>query len=152
MKLSTWAELVGLAAVVVSLVFVGFEIRHNTATTSSQALLDLNDAVNTAMLLQSEDAELAEIVLRGHEDPHSLTAVEMLRYERLIWSVLNSMEAAFNFYEADLLTPEQYEGWLAASCAELSIPGSAFVWRKNKAAFSPRFNELLEDSCEAIAK
>ena len=34
--------------------------RHNTATTSSQALLDLNDAVNTAMLLQSEDAELAE--------------------------------------------------------------------------------------------
>ena len=152
MKLSTWAELIGLTAVVVSLVFVGFEIRHNTATTSSQALLDLNDAVNTAMLLQSEDAELAEIVLRGHEDPQSLTEVEMLRYERLIWSVINSMEAAFNFYEAGLLSADQYAGWLAASCAELSIVGSAFIWRKNQAAFSPRFNDLLKSSCEEIAK
>jgi hypothetical protein len=62
------------------------------------------------------------------------------------------MEAAFNFYESGLLSRDQYEGWLAASCAELSIPGSAYIWRKNKSAFSPQFNELLETSCEEIAK
>ena len=152
MKLSTWAELAGLAAVVVSLVFVGFEIRHNTATTSSQALLDLNDAVNTVMLLQSADADLAEIVIRGHKNPQSLSEIEMFRYERLIWSVLNSMEAAFNFYESGLLSPEQYEGWLAASCVELSIPGSVYIWRKNKLAFSPSFNDFLESSCEELAE
>ena len=46
MKLSTWAEVLGIIALVVSLVFVGVEVRHSTAATSAQALLNLNDAMN----------------------------------------------------------------------------------------------------------
>ena len=57
MKLSKIAEIVGLIAVVISLVFVGLEVRHNTATTAAQALLDLNSSVNEAMLLQSDKSE-----------------------------------------------------------------------------------------------
>ena len=53
MKLSTWAEVAGILALVVSLVFVGIEIRNNTAATSAQALLELNVAMNDVMLLQA---------------------------------------------------------------------------------------------------
>ncbi len=98
MKLSTWAEVAGIAALVVSLIFVGIEIRDNTAATSAQALLELNVAANEIMLLQADNAELADIVRIGDLDVDPLSETERYRYMRTIYSVLNNQENAFMFY------------------------------------------------------
>jgi len=89
-------EIVGILAVVVSLVFVTLELRNNTNAINSQTnqgLAELNTTVSVSLM---ENPELADLWIRGTNDPESLTEVEQFRYRMIKDSVFNTWEQAFN--------------------------------------------------------
>jgi hypothetical protein len=98
MKVSAWVEVLGLGAVVVSLLFVGVEIRQNTAIASAQALLDLAAAANEILLAQAEDEDLAMIVKRGDTEIQDLNDAERARFDALVVSLWNTYEAAYAYH------------------------------------------------------
>lgn len=148
MRSPNWIEAIGLVAVVVSLVFVGIELRQNTAATESQALLDLNLSVNEVFLVQAEEGELSDIVIRGHLKPDELSPVEYFRYERAMLSILNVIEAALAFHENGLIDDDQFQGWKNVTCAQLNQPGTKYVWDRNRSAFSRMLNDVVTTDCE----
>ena len=150
MKLSTWAEVAGILALVVSLVFVGIEIRNNTAATSAQALLELNVAMNDIMLLQADNAELADIVRMGDSDIDSLSPTERYRYMRTIYSVLNNHENAFMFHTKGVLDANTYAIYGKGTCGSLSQPGVQKLWKSGELFFQERFNEYLKKTCSGL--
>lgn len=71
MKRSEWAhaaEIVGGAAIIASLIFVGLEVRENTQVvklTSDRAIDQQNLALNVSV---ANNANLADILVRGEKD------------------------------------------------------------------------------------
>ena len=53
-------ELIGVLTVVLSLLFVAYEIRQNTNTAAAQAVIQLNEAGRQTLFLQSADPGLTE--------------------------------------------------------------------------------------------
>lgn len=146
-KLSTWAEVVGIAAVVVSLVFVGIEIRHNTAATSAQALLELNNAFNEISLLQAEEAGLADIMLRGDSDLDSLGPIEHRRYVAFTGTLMNTFENAYMFHKSGILDSDTYRGYAEALCIEMALPGTRRLWMTGEFVLHKVFNDFIEKTC-----
>ena len=59
--------LLQIMAVVVSLVFVGSELRLNTAAVSSESAYQLNLSMDSRYRMMAQDAGLAELVTKGYE-------------------------------------------------------------------------------------
>jgi hypothetical protein len=150
MNLSGWAEAIGIVALVVSLVFVGIEIRHNTAATSAQAQLDLNDSMNEIMMTQAENEDLAEIVRVGQLNPKALSESDHHRFFLHAFAVLNHNENAFMFFKNGLIDPEAYTAYANASCNHLSMPGIHSIWRSNESSFQSEFNEYMKEHCPGL--
>ena len=72
----TFSELIGLAAIVVTLVFVGFELRQNTRAVESSATQEVH--ANFASWYESlqSDPELLLITVKGMQDYSSLSTAE----------------------------------------------------------------------------
>ena len=83
MKLSEWANVaeIGTAfAVVVSIVYVGLEIRQNTAAvraSTHQAMIDYGREQSEILVT---DANMAALVEMGEADPSSLTPRDRSRF------------------------------------------------------------------------
>ncbi len=93
-KLRSVIEMAGAAAVLLGLIFVGLELRQNTAAMSAQAVFQLNDSANESHRLMAQDSELAELVHEGHEDPESLSDLERRMFIRWMRARFNLAEAA----------------------------------------------------------
>jgi hypothetical protein len=118
-----WIELGGLIAVVFSLLFVGLELRQNTAALSAQAILELNLAINQEFQGTSRDASMAEIMVKSANGIDDLNDVELERLKYAWYESFNTMEAAFLFYRKGILSEEDYATYLRAACESIVLPG-----------------------------
>ncbi len=77
------AEIIGSIAIVVSLIFVGLQIRQNTRqveTSSIQAGLAYVESINNL----TANPETAEVVMKGVNDFNSLSPIEKARFDGTI--------------------------------------------------------------------
>jgi hypothetical protein len=147
MKLSTLAEVVGVSAIILSLVFVGVEIRNNTAATKAQALLELNVAANDLSLAVVDNGEFSEILVTGDANVEELSEAGKARYRRWVYAMLNVHENAFIFNSAGLLDEASYAAWASSTCVLLAKPGVDAMWRDETLVFHENFNEFIESRC-----
>src|SRR5688572_14785983 len=67
------AEIVGGAAVVVSLIFVGVQLRENANVLEAQAVFDLREANGSLVRDLTGNPELSEMLFRGYNDYAALS-------------------------------------------------------------------------------
>ena len=103
-------ELVGVFAVVVSLLFVAYEIRQNTNTAAGQAVFELNEAGRQSLFLQSTDPGLMALIILAEDDLDALTDVQRRKYRRRVFAFLNLYESAWNHHQRAI--------YRAAACAD----------------------------------
>jgi hypothetical protein len=106
------AEIFGAIAVVVSLIYVGSEIRQNTATiqqSNHQAALSLNHEWDAWLL----DQDFVSAYQLANEDPSQLSATQRIQVSTWIGEGFNIWE--FVFYgtrrETELFTAEALRAW-----------------------------------------
>jgi hypothetical protein len=75
-----YIEILGIGAVILGLVFVGFELRQNTAAIQAETMQGLSDASQEYLLLIGADANLTEIVRKGNRSPDQLSETEALQF------------------------------------------------------------------------
>ena len=66
-------ELVGILAVVLSLLLVAYEIRQSTFTAAAQAVFELNESGRASLFLKATDPEMAGQSIEG--EPFSVSVV-----------------------------------------------------------------------------
>ena len=85
----TIAELIGITAVVASLVFVGYEIRQNTSQLRTDGARSVTEMVNHLNAGIFSDATLTEIVEKGVRNFESLDEIERAQFESYQFARLN---------------------------------------------------------------
>lgn len=144
---SKWATYFGGATVVASLLLVAWEIRQNTVALTAQALQELNVMANDALLTAAESDQLANVLVKGDADLSSLSAGEARQYWAYNYGVINSLDAAYGFYERGILGTEVYSGWRTYTCNYLGTPSIKLIWEKEKATFGEDFSAHVKQEC-----
>lgn len=129
-RLSFWvaaAEIISAFAVVVSLIYVGLEIRQSSLVSEADIQAELLTYTTQRRYLVIESSDLASLLARGYADPDRLTPPERLRFQSYIELFYVAWERAYLTYEAGVLSEELFGEW-NAWFVSVANNDPAFVW------------------------
>ena len=132
-------EIIGALAVFITLVYLAVQIRQNTGAVRAAALDSSVNALTTVRAKIHDSGELADIYLRGCENPESLTDVELTRYRLLltniVWSILNlyTQSGYANLSESVWISQKPILKRI------LSTNGGKWYWDQHKSEFEVSF-------------
>ena len=153
MKIERWRILfegVGLIAIVLSIVFLAFEVRQNTQAMRAAAIQDATDVARQQLLMLVTDREAHRIEMLGHENPGQLTPEEHRRYVYMIRSFWLGMQGLYRQWQLGVLPDEEWNVLTGTICSELSTPGVQSLWSEQRQdALIPEFVEFVDAECEA---
>jgi len=138
------AEVIGAVAVVISLLFVAYSIKQNTAAIEAstwESFLDRSERIN---LLIAESGELAQIVERGQADLDQLTSNENFRFRRFAGARFGAWEAVYNHFAVGQLDAATWEIWHRFYLDLLDYPGYRRVWSEIAHWYDPNFQAILQ--------
>ena len=135
-------EIVGAAAVVVTLIFLTKEMRMNRTTAESNSVDSLTGGLNAMNLEVANNPELAEIWLRGFSDPDSLSDVEHMRFAALGQTLVNQFTTIKKHHDAGTLPQQEWDTYCSGTCQLMSNPGGK--WLLDNLAISPDIVALIE--------
>lgn len=113
--LSDWAsiaEIIAAVAVVISLLFVGLQIKENTAEMRASQSNDLYDAIREIELVVLSNAHLMTAVDKGMGGRRGdMTEDEITYFRNYLVQSFNIWEQAFSRANDGLMSSEYYEDW-----------------------------------------
>lgn len=140
-------ELVGIAAIVVSLIFVGLEIRQSATATRGATQQALVDAAREASAALASDEAAVELTMRflSATDWSDLSESERFRSVLLFTSMMRVYESAYYQWGEGNLAPEIWIGWDASIRGVAPMPGVALFWNDRRLYFNETFRNYFEE-------
>jgi len=148
MDLATLAQLgefVGGLFVVVSLVYLAYQVRQNTTSLRAENYARVLERLSTLQSNLSSDAELNRIVVVGAQTPEALTRTERMRLTWSLYELLGAAEFVFHQHRAGALPTEVWERWQATLVWWLSNPGIQRWWAAKPSPFSASFEAFADE-------
>ena len=150
LKLKQWAqiaEVVGAVAIIVSLIYVGSELKHNTVATQAATFQQMVQLSTTSLISIASDADLTEIMTRAVQDPDLLNDQERFRWFLINRAQWRGMEAAFFQYQHGVLGDPEWMSYEKMMCGEIfTVTGGHAGWDRHRFVLSPDFVTFIE-SC-----
>lgn len=140
------AEIVGAAAVVASVAYLGLQINSNNKLLEAQAYFNFLSIGHQATEMIITDPEFAEVKLRCDATPYDVTPAEWERCGLFYFTEMNSFE--YVYYQQGLAALPQgfadgafgyYKGMLAA-------PGYHRFWKEYQDGYGEPFRSYLKAS------
>lgn len=136
-------EIIGAAAVVVSLIYLATQIRTQNrearAASVHQVLHEYSEAIS-----RLHEPEMAEIWVRAHEDFASLSPSQRLRFVIYLTVGVRSFEDAYFQWREDRLADDIWRSLLVPLCDLKSTEAFARFWELRRHQFRPEFADYLE--------
>jgi hypothetical protein len=113
-NLKAWvafAEIVSAVAVVISLLYVGIEIRRTTLESDADIQAELLSYTHQRRYLVIENGDLSLVLAKGYADPTRLTEDELLRFQKYIELHYVAWERAYMARRAGVFSEELFDGW-----------------------------------------
>jgi len=143
-RLRDVVELGGILAVVVSLIFVGVELRQTASAVRAAALQSITSDAHGINVARAENPELNLALRLWREDSDSLTLDQANAAWSWEFAALRHFENIFRQAELGVLPLEDVERRFAMH-ANFDSPRFAARWTRFKVGFTPTFVEFLDD-------
>ena len=147
-------ELVGAAAVVITLIYLSRQIRHANQQGEIEAFRHTWDNLNQICDAFAESKEKADILIRGREDLSSLDPEEELIFEHIHIRLLNTLESWHLQIERTSRPGDYREGQLenlaGIAAGYLGHPGTRELWARIGYYFEP-IQELVDRALQDAA-
>jgi hypothetical protein len=140
-------ELIGIVAVIFSLLILGYEIRQNTDTSAAQAVFELNESARQTLFQEATDPELASLIRKAEKDIEELTERERYMYGRWVFAHVNLFESAWRYNRRGVISDTEMQGWKTAFCGYMARASFSQVVRSVE-VFTPEFAEESAQWCE----
>lgn len=147
MTIQDWGaigELVGGAAVIVTLIYLALQLRDNTRAvrldTSHTVIAEFRGMFD----MLSTCRELAEIVVAAATDPDSLTGADKLQYWTYNNSFMRAVENAYFQWSNGALDEAQWRGMQAMVRDYVHTAGFAEFWQNRGHWYSSEFQRVME--------
>ena len=127
-KTALIAEILGGIGIIVSILYLGFEVSRNTKNTEISNHLALIEQIGSIRELHMTDEKMSALVLQGSTDASRFSDVE---YDQFFWytqHIFDMWETALLIHERDGLPNGTWEVWNYAWCEWLRKPGFRELW------------------------
>ena len=136
-------EIVGALAVVISLFYLGMQIRVQSRETRLAAMHEISTAFREAYSVFN-GSEIADIFVRGNVDFQSLNAAEKVRLFAMINPLLKVLEEAFWQHKQGRLDEELWYPMTRMFSFFLSAGTFQEVWKQRRGHYNDSFQEFVE--------
>lgn len=145
-ELAELAEIIAAIAVVVSLVYVGRELKSNTAAVRAESLQSVADASGMLLSTVAADSVLSRIRQVGNRDISLLNEAEAYRYAVLLRQSLFTLQNVYFQNDLGVLDERVWEGYRRVVCEVWSNAGVRATWDLHRPTLDPGFASMVE-SC-----
>jgi hypothetical protein len=146
-------EMVSAIAVVISLVYLAFQIRQNTnqieQNTKTARATAFDSSISHAMVARQaifENEDIARIWHKGSQDPETLSEEELLRYRLVIHNVLWSIWNIQSQAQVAQLSSETWQAQLAILRRLFLSKGVQWFWANYGQEFGASFHRVVEEN------
>ena len=150
-----WVEIIAAVGVIVSLLFVGFEIRQNTAVARGQARQELAALNQEWLLTMGQDAEFEALWNKAwgadprleQGEPVELTPAEARRAWFIMTMHLRRLENVYLQYREGLVDASALNSYGFANVAIFRLPQFDRYWylENSRTGFDTEFVAFLEE-------
>lgn len=148
-RLAEWAEIVGGIVVVISLAYVGYQVKQNTeaieADTLNSVVSGLNDLFTIPM-----DREIAELMVRARNDPGSFTDSDNEQFLGAWAKHAATYEMAWIHKESGLLPTAYWETMIIHQCYVFGSQVGTALWFEWRNGLTPGFWDEITRRCAFV--
>jgi hypothetical protein len=138
-------EIIGALAVFLTLVYLAVQIRQNTKAVQASAVDASIKQVTGVRQSLYENAEIAEIYVKGMADPHDLDEVSQTRFRVLLHNIFLSISNVYSQTNFAGLDTSEWESQLVVLKRVLAAPGARWFWHEYKLEFDEKFREQVDN-------
>ncbi|HEY5680940.1 MAG TPA: hypothetical protein VIS55_12805 [Pseudomonadales bacterium] len=143
-ELGAIGEFLGAFAVVITLVYLGLQVRHNTTSTRAGTLAYATDAWSDYLQRQSVDD--LNLLLGLSIEPDELSSAEFMRAYYLYRVMFRRMESDFYQYRSGILDADTWDAYVESWRGDVFItPGGRAMWKLQRDYFGPEFRSAFDD-------
>jgi hypothetical protein len=154
LTLERWAliaEVIGGLAVIVSVIYLAFEVGQNTQATRSLTHQQMFDTTTTINQSVSNDAQLAELLARANKNYEELSDGEKNQLTFLWVNWFNMWHSGYADYQAGFLDPKAWILWDEGMTIMLSsYEASRKVWDAFDTAYNREFQTLVNERIKKL--
>ncbi len=136
------SDIVGTIAVIVSLAYLGLQIRQNTRSIEGSTEQSLMTA---EMEVYALIAQHAGVYRRGCANLSDLDPDEAVVFEQLVLAVMSQLYGAFVQYQRNLIPETVWLAYLREWEISIGMPGLQEVWTQNKNSYPIQFRQCLTE-------
>lgn len=145
MELGALGEFLGAFAVVITLIYLGAQVRQNTTSTRAGTFLNATDGWCT--YLQGQSVEDLDLLIRLGTESRELSHAEFLRAYYLYRVMFRRMENDFYQFRSGTFDQGTWESYVASWQSDMfATPGCRAMWNMQRAYFGPEFRQAFDDA------
>ena len=138
------AEIVGVFAIVVSLVYLALQVRQNNRHTRLESVHAISTEFNTFYDMLASNGELADIFNRGIVDLQSLDATEQVRFTFVITRILRTWHEQYFQWREGAMDDEFWHTWEALLSDAVQYAGLQEIWSRRRHQYTENFQALVD--------
>lgn len=137
--ISAIGEIIGALGVVISLVYLAIQIRHNTRAMMAQSAREAVAAMREFNKSMIDDQEISRIFRLGAENLQNLTEEERARFGHILFNFFKTAEELHYQYLHGTLDQEIWKSWKGIVSLYSTSPGFNEYWKMREMFFTPAF-------------
>ena len=142
-------EIVGIVGIIVSLVFLGYELKRANDIAETEAVANIYGMTNEMGLVMAENPELSRVFRQALSDFDSLSPDDRWTLYVLLEYLINVTEAAWKYYDKGVINQEEADFYTRGLCKLIGRHSSLVeAWQSNKQDRLPGFYEYVTNVCE----
>ncbi len=143
-RLGYLAEIIGNAAIILSLMFVGLQISENTKEMRSVTAHNATVALQTWYVEIGANEQAAKVSRKGMSDPASLSKDEAMQFVMNVHSVMLAYQSNFFLGVEGTLDADMDSAMSSALEAAVPTPGFGWYWQQRGDHFTTEFKEFID--------
>jgi hypothetical protein len=140
------AEIVGGFAVIVSVIYLSFQVNQNTSAMRSLTHLQMFDTTTSVNQSISNDPQLASLLVKAANDVSSLSESERIQLTYLYTNYFNMWLVGFENYHSGFLDKKAWTVWDSGMTTLITDQiGSRFTWDSIGHWYAKDFRDHVEN-------
>ena len=139
--ISAVSELVGVTAVMITLIYLAVQIKQNTAAVATSTYESVMTGFNDINIVVASDPALASLLDRGCQNPSELNTEDVVQFNFLLRCYANQWWKLFKLHERGSLPVTEWSIFAREAAQFMNQPGCK-PFRAQNALFGDLYSEL----------
>jgi len=139
------SEIIGVIAVVISLIYVGLQVKQNTHVVRLNTVHNIAEGQRECNALMAANGDLCEVIFKGMQDAESVSGAEKMRFYILAHVIFRPLEDAYFQYQEGALEEKQWQALSRQFINFIKLPGLLTYWEERKFMYSDDFQQFMDN-------